>query len=61
MTIVAIGVCVDGWIRKSGKFTFPDGREQWGITDPIPCEKCGGKGCPKPAADGAESRQTDAE
>jgi len=49
MTILAVGVCVDGKIIKPGK--GHDGqREVWGITSPIPCEKCGGKGCGKAAA-----------
>lgn len=55
MTIVLVGVCVDGQIRKAGKYTFPDGREQHGITSPMPCEKCGGKGCPKATAAEAEA------
>jgi hypothetical protein len=54
MTIVAVGVCVEGWIRKAGTYVFPDRREQHGVTSPMPCEKCGGKGCPKPSAAEAE-------
>lgn len=50
MTILAIGVCVNGMVRKNGSWTNPaNGQKQWGITSPTPCEKCGGKGCPKPA------------
>lgn len=51
MTIVLVGVCVNGMVRKNGKYVEPGGnKEHWGITSPAPCEKCGGKGCPKPDA-----------
>lgn len=51
MTIVAVGVCVGGRVRKNGSWTDPrTGQKQWGITDPMTCEKCGGDGCPKPGA-----------
>lgn len=53
MAIVAVGVCVGGKIRRDGSGIGMDGRRVWGITGPTPCEKCGGKGCPKTgAADG---------
>lgn len=56
MTIVAVGVCVNGMIRHNGSGVNAEGRRIWGITGPTPCEKCGGKGCPKaettPAAEG---------
>lgn len=57
MTILLVGVCENGLIRKAGK--GHDGqREVGGITSAIPCEKCGGKGCPKPAREAeAESEQ----
>jgi len=49
MTIVAVGVCVNGMVRRNGFWTEPGSNKQhWGITSPTPCEKCGGKGCPKP-------------
>lgn len=58
MTIVAVGVCVDGKIRKDGFWLNPaNGRKEWGITSPTPCEKCGGKGCPKPGAEAAPTAE----
>ena len=54
MTIVLVGVCVGGMVRRNGCWTDPQGNEHWGITSPTPCEKCGGKGCPK-----AEPAETD--
>jgi hypothetical protein len=47
MTILLVGVCVDGKVRKNG-FWLDGAKKHWGITSPTPCEKCGGKGCPKP-------------
>lgn len=57
MTIVMVGVCVNGKVRKNASGIGADGREQWGITDPMPCEECGGKGCPKPGAKAAEAER----
>lgn len=51
MTILLVGVCVDGEVRRDASGINAEGRRQWGITDPEPCEKCGGKGCPKPDAE----------
>lgn len=50
MAIDLVGVCVDGKVRRNGCWVDPQGNEHWGITSPTPCEKCDGKGCPKPAA-----------
>lgn len=46
MAILLVGVCVDGKVRKNAAGINAEGRKQWGITSPVPCEKCGGKGCP---------------
>lgn len=51
MTIQLVGVCVNGKIVRDGHWTDPSGKKNYGVTSPTPCEKCGGKGCPKP--DGA--------
>lgn len=52
MTIVAVGVCVDGKVRHDGYWAEPGtGKRHYGISSPMPCEKCDGKGCPKPAPD----------
>lgn len=52
MTILLVGVCVNGMVRKNGSWTDPrNGQKQWGITGPAPCEKCGGKGCPRETAE----------
>lgn len=49
MTIVLVGVCVDGKVRRDGSWLNPStNRREYGITSPTPCEKCDGKGCPKP-------------
>lgn len=47
MTILLVGVCIDGVVRKEAGGINADGRPQRGITSPTPCEKCGGKGCEK--------------
>jgi hypothetical protein len=53
--IVPLGVCVDGKVVKDGFWRNPaTGQKFFGVTSPTPCEKCDGKGCPKP-----EARQAD--
>lgn len=56
MTVVAVGVCVNGMIRRAGSGIGVDGRRIWGITSPTPCEKCKGKGCPKETRSGSGPR-----
>jgi len=58
MTIVLVGVCVNGYVRKNASGINAERREQWGITSPVLCEKCGGKGCKREPA--AEARSDDA-
>lgn len=56
MTILLVGICVNGKVRHNGVGRNVEGRLQAGITSPMTCEKCGGKGCPKvgrPARPGA--------
>jgi hypothetical protein len=50
LAIVAIGVCVEGKVRRDLHWTDNTGKTHYGISSPTPCEKCGGKGCPKPPA-----------
>lgn len=57
MTIVAVGVCVNGKVRRNASGIGVDGRTVWGITSPTPCEKCGGKGCAKPAEEPAPAAE----
>lgn len=47
MTILLVGVCIDGKVRHNGVGRNAEGRLQGGITGLMTCEKCGGKGCPK--------------
>lgn len=50
MTVIALGICRDGWVTRDAKWTDPrDGKVVMGVSR-LPCEECGGKGCPKPAA-----------
>lgn len=55
MTILLVGVCVNGMIRKTGGGPDGAGRIVYGITSEITCEKCDGKGCPRPAKAEAEA------
>lgn len=49
MAIVAVGECVDGKVIHDGHWTDGTGKKHFGVSSPMPCEECGGKGCkPKP-------------
>lgn len=53
MTIIMVGVCVNGKVRHNGVGRNAEGRLQSGVTSPVLCEKCDGKGCPRPGTEQA--------
>jgi hypothetical protein len=57
MTILMVGVCVGGMVRHNGFGFDAAGHKVWGITGPTPCQKCGGKGCAKPAEETASAAE----